>query len=162
MKKLIGVFATVALSMALLPAAFAQQDQSPQDPAAQPSTTQPGTAQPSDQQQPEATPQASPSQQQPDMTPQSSPSQDTTSPSTQPSTSQDSTTASPASQNNAYTGTIVKAGGEYVLKTDTMTYQLDDQEKAKVYANKQVSVTGSVDQSTSTLHVTDIMPAQQQ
>ena len=161
MKKLIGVFATVALSMALLPVAFAQQDQSPQDPAAQPSTTQPGTTQPSDQQQPDATPQASPSQQ-PDMTPQSSPSQDTTSPSTQPSPSQDSTTASPASQSNAFTGTVVKAGGKYVLKTDSMTYQLDDQEKAKVYENKQVTVTGSVDQSTSTLHITDIMPVPQQ
>src|SRR5262245_31811784 len=106
MKKLIGDFATYELSMALLPAEFAQQHQFPQDPAGQTSTTQPGTAQSSYQQQPEATPQASPSQQQPDMTPQSSPSQDTTSPSTQPSTSQDSTTASPASQNNAYTGTI--------------------------------------------------------
>ena len=142
MKKWIGGLAALVLGAALLPAAYAQQDQSPQ--TAQPSAEQP-SAQPSAEQ-PSA---------QPDMTPQASPSQETPAPSSQDS-------ASPASQGTAFTGTIVKAGGKYVLKTDSQTYQLDDQEKAKVYANKQVSVTGTVDQSTSTLHVTDIMPASQQ
>jgi uncharacterized protein DUF5818 len=133
MKKWIGCLAALVVVVALLPAAYAQQDQSSQ--TAQPSAEQPSA--------------------QPDMTPQASPSQDTTAPSGQD-------TASPASQSTAFTGTIVKAGGKYVLKTDSQTYQLDDQEKAKVYENKQVSVTGTVDQSTSILHITDIMPASQQ
>src|SRR5215470_12167017 len=45
---------------------------------------------------------------------------------------------------NAFTGTIVKAGDKYVLKTDTASYQLDDQMRAKKYANKQVTLSGTL------------------
>jgi Protein of unknown function (DUF5818) len=52
----------------------------------------------------------------------------------------------------------VKSGGKYVLKTDMGdTYQIDDQDKAQQFEGKQVKVNGSLDKSTSVLHVTDIM-----
>jgi hypothetical protein len=48
---------------------------------------------------------------------------------------------------------------QYVLKTDTATYQLDDQAKAKRFSGKQVTVNGTLDQSSSTIKVSDIQPA---
>ena len=57
----------------------------------------------------------------------------------------------------------MKSGGKYVLKTDMGdTYQIDDQDKAQQFEGKQVKVNGSLDKSTSVLHVTDIMPASNQ
>jgi hypothetical protein len=61
----------------------------------------------------------------------------------------------------AYTGTVMKSGTKYVLKTDAGTLQLDDQTKAKKYNGKQVTVNGTVDKDTGMLHVTDIEPAMQ-
>jgi Protein of unknown function (DUF5818) len=86
-------------------------------------------------------------------------------PSTQPSPGmsqaqpdQDSAQAqSPAE----YNGTVMKASGKYVLKTDAGTLQLDDQAKAKKFSGKQVTISGTVDKSTGMLHVTDIAPAMQ-
>ncbi len=72
-----------------------------------------------------------------------------------------STTAAPAATQNTFTGTVVKAGGKYVLKNDTMTYQLDDQVKAQQSAGKTVTVSGDLDKSTSMIHVTDITPSDQ-
>jgi hypothetical protein len=40
-----------------------------------------------------------------------------------------------------------------------MTYQLDDQSKAKPFEGKQVNVSGTPDKSTSLIRVTDIQPA---
>ena len=74
---------------------------------------------------------------------------------------QGSTPAQP-SQNSSFTGTVVNANGKYVLKTDSGTYQLDDQDKAKQFEGKQVKVTGSLDSATSVLHVTDISPVSAQ
>jgi hypothetical protein len=57
----------------------------------------------------------------------------------------------------AITGTIVKDGNKYVLKgSDNTVYQIDDQEKAKLYEGKQVKVAGSIDAKTNVLHVTSI------
>ena len=53
---------------------------------------------------------------------------------------------------------MVKAGGKYVLKTSDMNYQLDDQEKAKQFVGQQVKVNGTLDTSTSTIHISDISP----
>jgi hypothetical protein len=54
-------------------------------------------------------------------------------------------------------GTIVKDGDKYVLKTsDKMTYQLDDQEKAKQYDGKKVKITGTLEVNSSTLHIESI------
>ena len=62
-------------------------------------------------------------------------------------------------QRTAFTGTVVKTGGKYVLKTSDMNYQLDDQQKAKRFVGQQVQVSGNLDTNTSTIHVSDISPA---
>jgi Protein of unknown function (DUF5818) len=52
---------------------------------------------------------------------------------------------------------IVKSGERYVLQTvENVTYQLDDQERAKAYEGKQVQVTGSLDKSANMIKVRDI------
>jgi hypothetical protein len=61
-------------------------------------------------------------------------------------------------QGTAFTGTVVKAGGKYVLKTTDMNYQLDDQEKAKQFVGQQVKVNGTLDSNTSMIHISDISP----
>ena len=78
----------------------------------------------------------------------------------QPSTpDQDSSGSMQTAQGSSFTGTVVKAGGKYVLKTSDMNYQLDDQQKAKKFVGQQVKVSGSLDTNTSTIHVSDISPA---
>ncbi len=67
--------------------------------------------------------------------------------------------ASADAQTQSFSGTIVKARNHYVLKTDKMTYQLDDETKAKQFEGKQVNVSGTLDKSTSVIRVTDIQPA---
>jgi hypothetical protein len=68
------------------------------------------------------------------------------------------TSASTQAQ-TSFSGTVVKVAKHYALKTDSMTYQLDDQAKAKQFAGKQVNVSGTLDKSTSMIRVTDIQPA---
>ena len=152
MKKTLTVVAILALVAAMLPAAFAQtSDQT------SPSSSAPAASSPA------ASPSDSPAQTSPAQT---SPAQ--TSPAqTSPSTSDQSGAAqgsAPGSSQAAesYTGTVVKSGDKYVLKTDTGTYQIDDQDKAKQFEGKQVKVSGNLDKATSTLHVTDIQAAMQQ
>jgi uncharacterized protein DUF5818 len=71
---------------------------------------------------------------------------------------QDDAHKTPAAQ--AFTGTVMKSGDTYVLKTaDNMTYQLDDQTRAKDFEGKQVQVTGSLDSSNNTIKVQDIKQA---
>lgn len=56
-----------------------------------------------------------------------------------------------------FIGTIVKDGGKYVLKElESSVFQLDDQEKAKLYEGKQVKIAGSLDAKNNTLHVARI------
>jgi hypothetical protein len=131
MKKLMTVMATMALAMALSAVGFAQQDQSAQPSAQQPSSDTQNAQQPTADQQGSTQP--------------SSPSQDSSS--------------SMQTQSSAFTGTVVKAGGKYVLKTSDMAYQLDDQQKAKQFVGQQVKVSGSLDTNTSTIHVSEISPA---
>ena len=38
---------------------------------------------------------------------------------------------------DSFSGTVVKVGNKFVLKTDTATYHLDDQEKAKQFEGKR-------------------------
>ena len=122
MKNSLSMLATLALAAALLPAAFAQQDQSTQ-PSSNQTQSQPGSDQPQSQ----------------------------TTPS--PGASADTQTQ------NSFSGTVVKVGKHYVFKTDKMTYQLDDETKAKQFEGKQVNVSGTLDKSTSMIRVTDIQPA---
>jgi len=132
MKKLITAISTMALAMAISTVSFAQQDQS-----AQPSARQ-STSDTQSGQQPGADQQGA---QQP-----SSP-------------SQDSSNSTQAAQDSSFTGAVVKSAGKYVLKTSDMNYQLDDQSKAKQFVGQQVKVSGSLDSSTNTIHVSDISPA---
>ena len=54
-----------------------------------------------------------------------------------------------------YTGEIEKDGANFVLLNTTtkMAYQLDDQKKAKDFAGGKVIVTGSLDETTTTIHL---------
>ena len=160
MKKSLTFVATLALAAVLIPAAFAQQDQS-----AQPSSSAPAAAQPqaAPDQGAAAQPQGSSSQVSGDQgaaSPSSAAPVQSQSPSAAPQGS-----AAPSSDNSAaagqtsFSGTVVKVGKHYVLKTDTITYQLDDQTKARQFEGKQVTVNGTLDKSTSMIRVTDIQPA---
>lgn len=56
-----------------------------------------------------------------------------------------------------FTGTIVKNSGMYLLKVSgNSAYQLDDQEKAKQYEDKQVIIGGTLDANGRSLHVINI------
>jgi len=132
MKKLLTVMATMALAMALSAVSFAQQDQSAQPSAQQPSSSsdmQHGQQTSTDQQ------------------------------GAQPSSpSPDSSSSMQNTQGSSFTGTVVKAAGKYVLKTSDMNYQLDDQDKAKQFVGQQVKINGTLDSSTSMIHISDISP----
>lgn len=61
----------------------------------------------------------------------------------------------PASQ--TFTGTIMKDGNQYVLKTaDNITYQLDDQDRARKFDDKQVEIMGILNTATNRIQVRDI------
>jgi hypothetical protein len=135
MKKLITVMATAALAMTLSAMSFAQQDQSA------PSNSQPTSDMQNGRQ--------------------ASPEQQGTQPSSQSPDSSSSMQNSQGMQNaggSSFTGTVVKAGGKYVLKTTDAAYQLDDQDKAKQFVGQQVKINGNLDSSTSMIHISDISP----
>jgi Protein of unknown function (DUF5818) len=58
------------------------------------------------------------------------------------------------------TAKCIKAGGKYVLydAAAKKVYALDDQTKPEQFAGQKVKVTGSLDQATATIHVTNIAP----
>jgi len=65
--------------------------------------------------------------------------------------------AQPAAQ--SFTGTISKEGDTYVLKvSDTSSYKLDDQDKAKEYEGKRVAVFGTLDANSNLIRVQKIEP----
>jgi flagellar basal body-associated protein FliL len=66
--------------------------------------------------------------------------------------------ASSSAQGQPITGTVVKEGDKYVLQSSGMSYQLDDQDKAKKFEGQQVKVNGDLDKSTKTIRVSDIAP----
>jgi hypothetical protein len=72
--------------------------------------------------------------------------------------------ALPQAQDNSptahtVTGSISKEGDTYVLKvSDTTSYKLDDQAKAKQFNGQKVRVTGEVDLNTNQIHVQKIEP----
>jgi hypothetical protein len=59
------------------------------------------------------------------------------------------------------TGKIAQSNdGKYVLvDSKGIMYQLDDQSAAQKFNGKKVNVSGTVDSSSNTIHVTDIKPA---
>jgi outer membrane biosynthesis protein TonB len=73
------------------------------------------------------------------------------------SQAQDPAPAQPAAQ--SFTGTISKEGDTYVLKvSDTSSYKLDDQDKAKEYDGKRVAVFGVLDTNSNLIRVQKIEP----
>jgi hypothetical protein len=81
-----------------------------------------------------------------------------TQPPNQPAEHQYDAQKEPATQ--AFSGTIMKAGDKYVLKTaDNMTYQLDDQQRARKFEGKQVQVTGTLDTDSTMIKVQEIKTA---
>jgi len=87
-------------------------------------------------------------------------------PSTAPPTPQKPDTTAPSSgdaQNQqalAFTGRVMKERDRFVLNDPVtkMSYQLDDQSKAKPYLGKQVKVTGKLEMNSNTIHVASIEP----
>lgn len=73
--------------------------------------------------------------------------------------SQDQTSQSPAAQQpQMFSGKIVKSHGTVVLRDEATStdYKLDNEDQAKQYMGKNVRVTGTLDPSTNTIHVTNI------
>jgi Protein of unknown function (DUF5818) len=68
-----------------------------------------------------------------------------------------SSPAHPSASRQSITGIIVRQGEKCVLKAgDNTTYQLDDQNKARQYQDKQVKVVGRLDVDSNTLHIESI------
>jgi hypothetical protein len=75
----------------------------------------------------------------------------------QPSMSEQSTESQTA---QIFVGKIAKSKGDLVLKDDAGTsYKLDNTDQAKAFVGKTVKVTGTLDGSTNTIHVTNITAA---
>ncbi len=102
-------------------------------------------------------------QQQQPSSPSAAPQSQTASPSegqtASPSPAASGNQMTPQSQ-QTFTGKIVKADGNFVLQdqTSNATYQLDNQDQAKSYEGKSVKVTGTLDNSSKTIHVSAIEP----
>lgn len=78
-------------------------------------------------------------------------------PSAQPQTPPQGSQGQQQPSTQPFTGTIVKDGGKYILKvSESSSYQIDDQERAKLFEGKQVKISGSLDEKTNVLHVTSI------
>jgi Protein of unknown function (DUF5818) len=65
------------------------------------------------------------------------------------------------SEAETFTGKIMKAGNRLVLSdaANRTTYQLDDQQKAREFVNKNVKVIGVLDTNTGVIRVSAIEPA---
>ena len=146
MKKIVSLATLTLAALTLAPMVLAQSSQKPDHAKMQPGTELVAWTQ--------------------DQKTEPMPSQTTTAPQEKPNTQTPSTPTGQADDSHkqpaaqAFTGTIVKSGDNYVLKTaDNMTYQLDDQGRAKQFEGKQVQVTGSLDPTSSTIKVQDIKSA---
>jgi hypothetical protein len=147
MKVLKTSVVALALLVGLSPAGFAQQSQPNQpDHSVVAAEISPAIAWSETQTpQPMATEKATPAPDQQQQAPDS-----TAATPTQASGAQ----AQPDSATQTFTGTIVRVGDKYVLKTtDNMTYQLDDPDKAKDFEGKQVKVTGGLDTKAKLIHI---------
>lgn len=64
-------------------------------------------------------------------------------------------------ESRTFTGKIANHDGKYtLLGDDGKTYQLDDQNKAKDFDGKKVTVTGQLDEENMTIHVSEIEEAE--
>src|SRR5437016_14579217 len=111
MKKTLTMVAILALVVTMLPAAFAQTSDQTSPSSSTPAASSPGASRC-------------------DSPAQTSPAQ--TSPSTPDQSSSAQGSASAGSQDGeCFTGTVGKCGGKYGRKTDSRTYQLDQQSKSE-------------------------------
>jgi Protein of unknown function (DUF5818) len=55
-----------------------------------------------------------------------------------------------------FSGSIAHEKSGFVLKSGNTAYRLDDQAKAKQFKGKTVQVTGSLNESTNTIHIEKI------
>src|SRR5487761_991830 len=64
----------------------------------------------------------------------------------------------PQQATQKFQGTIVKSKAKYILrdKSSGATYQLDNQDQAKKFAGKDVTVSGTLDPTTNTIQVSEI------
>lgn len=70
-------------------------------------------------------------------------------------------TAQEEAETQEFAGTIMQHEGKYVLQEEQgKIYQLDDQEKAKGFEGKKVKVTGTLDEKTMMIHVSEIEEAE--
>ncbi|MBZ5663718.1 MAG: hypothetical protein LAO30_03865 [Acidobacteriia bacterium] len=81
-------------------------------------------------------------------------------PSHNPATQQERMQPDDQAAVKTFSGKIVKSGNKFVLTdaNNKTTYQLDDQQKAQDFLNKNVRVNGVLDPSTGTIRVTAIEP----
>ena len=173
--KLRALLLVAALVACLMPFAFGQGSTSPsqpQDPTAQsPAANPPATpktfpdstsaspsysqSQPADQSGSQSSPSSSSSQSSSQSTDQSGAQAGSTA-----GTSSSSSTATTSTETkNSFTGSIVKNGSKYQLRSGGTDYELDDQSQAKSFEGKDVKVNGSLDKSSNTIKVTSIEPA---
>jgi len=93
------------------------------------------------------------------QTPSPDPKPETQTPAQQPENSQAQAPAQAQPAAQSFTGTISKEGDTYVLKvSDTSSYKLDDQDKAKEYEGKRVAVFGTLDTNSNLIRVQKIEP----
>ena len=134
MKLAMTVLASVLLTVALLPAAWAQsqaQQPQPADPTAHSPATPPQGSTPP------------------------------TFPSGQSSQSGDDKSAASSSSDSAKTfmGTVALTKGDYVLRSGDKEYKLDDQAQATKFKDRKVKVTGTLEKQDNTIHVDRIEEA---
>jgi hypothetical protein len=87
-------------------------------------------------------------------------------PATVPKSPQQQQSSVPTSDDNetqqalAFTGRVTSEQGRLVLNDPVtkMSYQLDDQTKAKRYVGKQVKVIGKLEMKSNTIHIDSIEP----
>ncbi len=58
-----------------------------------------------------------------------------------------------------FMGRVIKANSGYVLRAADLEFKLDDQDKARDYAGKNVKVLGNLDRQSNTIHVKTIEPS---
>jgi hypothetical protein len=74
---------------------------------------------------------------------------------------QETDAATPQQSARSFEGKISISGEQYVLldRAAQTSYRLDDQQKARKYAGKEVKVMATMDRVSNILHVIDITPA---
>ncbi|MBZ5681986.1 MAG: hypothetical protein LAO24_17950 [Acidobacteriia bacterium] len=150
MKRETNILATISFVLVVALSGFGQDPQVQSSPALPPDVLGPQLIAWSQLQKPKPVPQPLPPPDRPTrQSDQETPGQPTNPQALPPAQQQ-------APANQTFTGTILKDGARYVLKTGGTSYQLDDQDDVKHYEDKQVKVVGNLDVNRNILHVVSI------